>query len=597
MNFKNMSIRKSLIMGFGTTIIVSVIIIIASLIMMNVQKSQYSDIINKYVRSNELVADARLDCNIAARTLRDVILANDRSGIATSRSRVAELSGEIQELESIYPLDNHTELDNYKSAMNAWSDDIGKVMDLLEANSTEEALEWMLNSSAPKLVAAGDAGDALLSKVRQEQSDIISSQDTTSTVGIAIIIAALVVATLAVIMMATKIIRSIVEPSNQVRNALLGFSQGNLSVPVDYVGKNELGDMCDALRTSQHVLGECISDTCRLLEEMGGGNYDVRTKDEKIYVGSLSEILASVRVINRSMSDNLTQISQSADQVASGSDQVSNGAQALAQGATEQASAVQELSATITDIAENAKRTAHSAEEAGHSVREAGNQITTSVEYVHQLNVAMDNISSSSQEIGKIIATIENIAFQTNILALNAAVEAARAGSAGKGFAVVADEVRNLATKSDEAAKATKALIDGSIAAVQEGAEAVSKVTESLEQTHVLASGVVTMMESVVHAVDSQTQAISQVTEGIDQISAVVQTNSATSEESAAASEELSSQASLMKELLSQFKLRQDFNYSSKPQSTFGASAASPWNDDGAGYAGSSASPFGGGKY
>ncbi|MCI8990788.1 MAG: methyl-accepting chemotaxis protein, partial [Lawsonibacter sp.] len=290
----------------------------------------------------------------------------------------------------------------------------------------------------------------------------------------------------------------------------------------------------------------------------------------------------------------------SADQVSAGSDQVSNSAQALAQGATEQASAVQELSATIADISENAKKTAASAEQAGQSVRDAGSQITTSVEYVKQLNVAMDNISSSSQEIGKIIATIENIAFQTNILALNAAVEAARAGSAGKGFAVVADEVRNLATKSDEAAKATKDLIDGSMTAVREGTEAVSKVTTSLEQTNELASGVVGMMEVVVEAVESQTQAIMQVTEGIDQISAVVQTNSATSEESAAASEELSSQASLMKELLSRFKLRQDFNsYSSKPQPAYSAPASSSWNDsdDDAGYAGGDANPFSSIKY
>ena len=317
-----------------------------------------------------------------------------------------------------------------------------------------------------------------------------------------------------------------------------------------------------------------------------------------MYIGTLSKILASVRVINRSMSDDLTQISQSSDQVAAGSDQVSNSAQALAQGATQQASAVQELSATIADISENAKKTAASAEQAGQSVHEAGNQVSISVDYVKQLNVAMDNISNSSQEISKIIATIENIAFQTNILALNAAVEAARAGSAGKGFAVVADEVRNLSAKSDEAAKATKDLIDHSLNAVREGADAVAMVTSSLERTNELTSGVTAMMESVVQAVESQTQAIMQVTEGIDQISAVVQTNSATSEESAAASEELSSQASLMKELLSRFKLRQDFSYGSKPQPTYTAPAASGWDGgDDAGYAGGASNPFSSIKY
>ena len=186
---------------------------------------------------------------------------------------------------------------------------------------------------------------------------------------------------------------------------------------------------------------------------------------------------------------------------------------------------------------------------------QAGAHLGTSVEHVKELNTAMEKISGSSQEISKIIATIENIAFQTNILALNAAVEAARAGSAGKGFAVVADEVRNLATKSDEAAKATKELIESSIAAVAEGGEAVALVTEALEQTSQSAGQVTAQMDIVVEAVENQTTSITQVTEGVDQISSVVQTNSATAEESAAASQELSAEAASLKQLVDQFTL------------------------------------------
>ena len=162
---------------------------------------------------------------------------------------------------------------------------------------------------------------------------------------------------------------------------------------------------------------------------------------------------------------------------------------------------------------------------------------------------------------------------------------------------MVADEVRNLASKSDEAAKATKDLIEGSVNAVREGTEAVGKVTQSLEQTAELAGGVTGMMDVVVQAVESQTEAIIQVTEGIDQISAVVQTNSATSEECAAASEELSSQAVLMKDLLARFKLRQDFGGYGKPKAAAPAPSypsASAWDDGG--YSGSD-NPFSGAKY
>lgn len=269
-------------------------------------------------------------------------------------------------------------------------------------------------------------------------------------------------------------------------------------------------------------------------------------------------ILLSMRHLKISLSNTMRQIDASASQVSDASSQVSAGAQSLSQGSVEQASSVEQLAATITDISESAKKTAAAAEEAGQFVEQAGAQLGTSVEYVKELNTAMEKISGSSEEISKIISTIESIAFQTNILALNAAVEAARAGASGKGFAVVADEVRNLASKSDSAAKATKELIEGSIAAVTGGSQAVNKVTESLELTSSIAGNVTTQMDIVVEAVKNQTAAIAQVTEGIDQISSVVQTNSATSQQSSASSEELSAEANNLKHLVDQFILAKD---------------------------------------
>ena len=209
----------------------------------------------------------------------------------------------------------------------------------------------------------------------------------------------------------------------------------------------------------------------------------------------------------------------------------------------------------MTGIAQNARQTAAAAEEAGLFANQADVQLGISVDYVKELNSAMEKISSSSAEISKIISTIESIAFQTNILALNASVEAARAGSAGKGFAVVSSEVRSLASKSDEAAKATKELIESSIATVMEGSQVVSRVTESLNKANSIAQNVSVKMNVVVEAVESQTEAISQVTDGINQISSVVQDTSSTSVESAATSQELSKQSLLMNNLVRKFRL------------------------------------------
>ena len=333
----------------------------------------------------------------------------------------------------------------------------------------------------------------------------------------------------------------------------LGLSSGE-EVHSSVNSNDEIGKLSRIFEKTIERLRSYIGEIDGVLNSIAQGDLSNRTQQN--YVGDFVSIKHSLDRIVDKLNDMMGQIRESASQVSSGSQQVSNTAQALAQGATEQASSVEELSATVSDISQNAQRTAQATREAGQFVEQAGGQLNVSMEYVQHLNVAMEKISHSSEEIGKIIASIENIAFQTNILALNAAVEAARAGSAGKGFAVVADEVRNLANRSDEAAKATKDLIEGSIAAVAEGSDVVNKVTQSLERTNESAGGVTAKMSIVVEAVEKQTTALIQVTEGIDQISSVVQTNSATSEESAAASQELSSQASLLQNLVSFFRLR-----------------------------------------
>ena len=348
--------------------------------------------------------------------------------------------------------------------------------------------------------------------------------------------------------------RSISVPIRACVTRLEKLADGDLQTPTPAVkSKDETAELAKALDTTIHRLNDVLQDVSHHLSKMGQG--DFREQITRTYWGDFVAIEKSIKAIHTSLKNMLLQISQSAATVTASASQVSNGSQSLSQGAAEQASAVHELSATVGGIAENARQTVAAAEQAGNFVNEVGAHLNSNADYVKELNTAMEKISGSSSEIRKIIDTIENIAFQTNILALNAAVEAARAGSAGKGFAVVSDEVRSLAVKSDEAAKATKELIERSIAAVWEGGQVVDKVTESLAQTHSIAGNVTAKMNAVVQAIENQTSAITQVTEGIDQISTVVQSTSATSQQSAATAQNLSEQSKLMNDLAQMFQL------------------------------------------
>lgn len=376
----------------------------------------------------------------------------------------------------------------------------------------------------------------------------------------AIIIGILIVIILLIgVVIAIRLATSIGKPIQLCAERIHKLSEGDLSSPVPQINsQDETGRLAEQISRIVENLQNLIGDIGYLLDEMARGNFNVRSRDYNYYIGDYEQLLRHVRGINKQLSDTMAQINTASVQVSAGAEQVSSGAQSLAQGATEQASAVQELSATINDISTDSRRTAELAMQAKNAADHAGAELQASSEYIATLGNAMSNISESSQEISKIISTIENIAFQTNILALNAAVEAARAGAAGKGFAVVADEVRNLAHKSDQAAKATKDLIEKSIDAVNEGVNMMQKVNDAVGSVMESAGVAVSGMDEVADAVQRETDSIVQITQGIDQISSVVQTNSATAEESAAASEELSGQSEMLKSLISSFQLRQD---------------------------------------
>lgn len=341
----------------------------------------------------------------------------------------------------------------------------------------------------------------------------------------------------------------------RVTDRLTLLSQGDLHSPVIEV---HTGDEFEtlSLATKQTVdnLSGIMYDIHEVMKRFSAGNFVINSTLE--YSGDLSGINDSIQSFSANISKTLSQINATSTEVARGSSQVSEGAQVLAQGATEQAASIQELAELANEMTETIHRTANDAAQAKQIAIDSSHSSVQGQQQMQEMIAAMEKISDASNEIGKIIKNIDDIAFQTNILALNAAVEAARAGEAGKGFAVVADEVRNLAGKSAESAKLTSQLIENSITAIANGSKIVSETAESLNHIILSSEKTADVIQSIADAAIQQKHSMDEVSNSLVQVSSVIQINSATSEESAAASEEISGQAEILKDLINHFQFQ-----------------------------------------
>lgn len=562
---KNMKIGKRLIVTFITVAVIASISGIVSIFTTLSINTNYSSAIVNFGFAQGDIGKAMLMISDNKRAVRDIVSCTQQKYIDAAKADLATNTEKYTEyaaaVEKTLTTDQTRAL--YATAKEAIvkyeakREEVIALGDTTDPAQSEAARTIMIEELDPLYEDVYNAwGEIMNYKVAygEEQSTALTNQ---SYMMVATNISLVVIALFAAVLLAIVISRGISRPVKACADRLVQLSEGDLHTAVpESTSKDEIGIMLTSLKSTTDFLNGAISDIGCGLGGIAKGDLTVDTVF--VYRGDFAALKLSIVKILTSLNDTLGQINQASDQVSSGSDQVSSGAQALSQGATEQASSVEELAATINEISQQVKENAGSANIASDKMTTTSEDIANSNEKMQELIAAMGNISRTSQEIGKVIKTIEDIAFQTNILALNAAVEAARAGAAGKGFAVVADEVRNLASKSAEAAKSTTVLIGSSISAVESGTQLADDTAKSLSSVVNIANEVAVIVERISRASGEQANAITQVTMGVDQISSVVQTNSATAEESAAASEELSGQAQMLKQLVGRFQLKDD---------------------------------------
>ena len=562
MKLRNLRIKKKLILCSAIPIALSLILLVVS----NVQSAritkEYDRMIENQVTLRTTLLECRVINNKAARIVRDIVI----DGLSGETTHYSENIAEFNEMENQiqsylqYIDEKYTGADGkdteYMNALKTWMKEAENILELAQAQKNDDVIRELHNTCEPALDnltnIAQDLDDTVAEQVNNK-SDELQAMNAATTVSMVIMV---LVGLVIVILIVKSIIKSILQPTSEIHKAIIAMSKGVLDTPVNYKSEDELGEMTDALRTSQRVLKQACNYITNVASAMAGGKFDINVNAN--LPGSFASISQSLDSVQDKMNSMISNIKRSVEQVSAGAEQVANGSQALAQGATEQASAVEELSSTINEISEGARQNAETAKIVREKADQAGEQNKATQNKMVEMISAMDDITEKSKEISKIIKTIEDIAFQTNILALNAAVEAARAGTAGKGFAVVADEVRNLATKSSEAAKNTTTLIEDSIHAVENGSNIANQAAKFIATSTELTNEVVEKIAGIASAAERESESIDQVTQGIDQIATVVQTNSATSEESAAASEELSSQANIMRQILFSFDVKED---------------------------------------
>lgn len=563
--FNEMRVGKRMNVAFNIIVIMSIIVNVMGLIAIFYLSSKYNHVLNYYAFPQGDIGKAMTVFSEVRSATRGAIGYDDQENIevcvAAHDQKKEALATYMKDIEAKLLTPEDFELyGEVESALNEYLEIDQKVLEIgatTDLEDAKKAQEMALTEMMPVFDKTYNAFVNLMN-MNVETGNTVHDQ---LSVLIVVLVTAVAVFLVAIVILSKRMGRSITKgiekPLREMSERFKSFAAGDLSSDFPTVDtKDEIADLRNEAQEMALRLQGIIQDMGWLMEQMAAGNFAIKTKIEKDYVGDFSQLLLNIRKMNNAMSDTLRQVNDAAEQVSAGSANMAEAAQALAEGATDQAASVEEMQATISNLTDGVEKTAKHVEESYEQAQKYAKEAETSRQEMEAMVKAMERISETSQNIGKIISEIEDIASQTNLLSLNAAIEAARAGEAGKGFAVVADQIRTLADQSAKSAVDTRVLIESSLQEVEEGNNAAQSASISLAEVVEGVNMIAASSKELSNISAEQASAMHQAEAGIERISEVVQSNSATAEQSSATSEELAAQATALNDLVSRFELK-----------------------------------------